>query len=296
MSSMSRGFLVFFAVMFGSCVTAAAQDRVRDASDPGGDARGVDPYQFVNWEDPHVHPMDMTPNGQLLLVVNTPDNRLEVFSILSGVPMHHRSIPVGVDPVSVRARSNTEAWVVNHISDTVSIVSLISGSVVRTLKTRDEPCDVVFAGGIGPAATRAFVSCSQANTVQVFDLSDLGAAPTNIPIVGEDPRAMGVSPDGSRVYVAVFESGNRSTVLGGGIDPNNNTLAFPPNVVNDPTGPYGGVNPPPNAGASFVPPIAVAGPPRVSLIVKKNAANQWMDDNGGNWTTMVNGPAVGGRA
>ncbi|MBX3402837.1 MAG: hypothetical protein KF699_05410 [Phycisphaeraceae bacterium] len=289
-----RMFLGFVAAALGLGAVAAAQDRVREVAETGGEARGVDPFQFVNWEDPHVHPMDMTPNGQYLLVVNTPDNRLEVFSILSGVPVHQRSIPVGIDPVSVRARSNTEAWVVNHISDTVSIVNLISGSVVRTLKTRDEPCDVVFAGGVGPAATRAFVSCSQANTVQVFDLANLDAAPTNIPIVGEDPRALGVSPDGSRVYVAVFESGNKSTVLGGGIDDSGGTLAFPPNVVNDPAGPYGGVNPPPNVGASFVPPIAVAGPPRVSLIVKKNAANRWMDDNGGDWTTMVNGPAVGG--
>ena len=34
------------------------------------------------------------------------------------------AVPVGLDPVSVRARSNTEAWVVNHVSDSVSIVDL----------------------------------------------------------------------------------------------------------------------------------------------------------------------------
>lgn len=260
---------------------------------PESEPRGVDPFQFVNWENPHVHPMDLTQDGQRLLVVNTPDNRLEVFSVVSGVPVRERSVSVGVEPVSVRARSNTQAWVVNHISDTVSIVDLTTGNVVRTLKTRDEPCDVVFAGGVGPGATRAFVSCSQANTVQVFNLANLDAAPVNIAILGEDPRAMGVSPDGSRVYAAVFESGNRSTVLGGGID-GGGTLAFPPNVVNDPSGPWGGVNPPPNAGSSFVPPIAVPNPPRVSLIVKKNGAGRWMDDNGGDWTVMVSGPAVGG--
>ncbi len=32
---------------------------------------------FVNWENAHVHPLDLTPDGQSLLAVNTADNRLE---------------------------------------------------------------------------------------------------------------------------------------------------------------------------------------------------------------------------
>ncbi len=296
--------IVALGCVFAAGLTASAQllespgsIKRTEAGGGGGEdgvgVRGPGAAQFVNWEDPHVHPLDMTPDGQLLLAVNTPDNRLEVFSIASGVPVRVRSIPVGVDPVSVRARSGTEAWVVNHISDTVSIVDLVAGNVVRTLKTRDEPCDVVFAGGVGPGATRAFVSCSQANVVQVFDLSNLAATLAEVAILGEDPRAMAVSADGSRVIVAVFESGNHSTVLGGG-SATTTTIGFPPNVVNDTSGPWAGANPPPNAGAAFVPPIAVANPPRVSLIVKKDAQGRWMDDNGGNWTTMVSGPAEPG--
>ena len=35
----------------------------------------------------------------------------------------------------------------------------------------------------------------------------------------------------------------------------------------------------------------------MSLIVRKNAAGQWLDDNGGNWTNLVSGPsaALSGR-
>jgi len=55
-------------------------------------------------------------------------------------------VPVGVDPCSVRAFSPTEAWVCNNISDSVSLVDLPSRRVRATLKTADEPCDVVFAG------------------------------------------------------------------------------------------------------------------------------------------------------
>src|SRR5262245_62557716 len=101
--------------------------------------------------------MDITPDGSKLLVVNLADNRLEVFDITSGSAVHTSAIPVGLDPVSVRARTNDEVWVVSHISDSVNIVSLSAANVVATVRTDDEPCDVVFGG----TPQRAFVSCSQ---------------------------------------------------------------------------------------------------------------------------------------
>ncbi len=248
---------------------------------------------FVNWENAHVHPLDMTPDGTRLLAVNTADARLEVFDISSGSPVHLVSIPVGVDPVSVRAFSDTEVWVANHISDSVSIVDLTSMNVRATITTKDEPADIVFAGN----PLRAFVTCSQENVIQVFDPGNLAAAPVEVAILGEDPRAMAVSPDGSTVYTAVFESGNGTTSLGGGADVG--VIVFPPNVVNEAQGPYGGVNPPPNDGASFDPAQngANPAPPRVGMIVKKDAAGAWMDDNGGDWTNLVSGPqaALSGR-
>ena len=101
------------------------------------------------------------------------------------------SVPVGMEPVAVGVRSNAEVWVVNHLSDSVSIVSLASSPprVVRTLLVGDEPRDIVFAG---PARTRAFVTCAhrgqnvpfdpQLQTpgvgradVWVFDATDLGS-------------------------------------------------------------------------------------------------------------------------
>lgn len=243
---------------------------------------------FVNFESPPVHPISLTPDQTKLLAVNLADARLEVFELQAGLPVPSGSVPVGYDPVSVRARTNAEAWVVNHISDTISIIDLTTLRVVTTLKTDDEPCDVVFAG----SPQRAFVSCSQANTILVFDPTNLTVAPIRIPVLAEDPRAMAVSPDGNWVYAAAFESGNRSTILGGGIDEAfSGTLAFPPNIVNDPTGPWGGMNPPPNDGAMFTPALApwVPTPPKVGMIVRKDDADQWLDDNGGNWTSMVSG-------
>ncbi|MCA8959253.1 MAG: hypothetical protein KDC38_02020 [Planctomycetes bacterium] len=242
---------------------------------------------FVNWETPHVHPLDRS--GDLLLAVNTADDRLEIFDVASATAVPLDSVPVGLDPVSVRA-FGAQAWVVNHVSDSISVIDLPTRTLVATLRTGDEPCDVAFAG----TTPKAFVTCSQVNQVWVFDPSDLAAAPTVLDIEGEDPRALAVSPDGSTVYAAIFESGNRSTVLGGGLAVSA-TLSFPPNAVSSPLGPYGGVNPPPNSGTSFDPPIAAGlpTPPAVGLIVKQDEFGLWMDDNGGDWTELVTGPLAG---
>src|SRR5262245_9301714 len=160
---------------------------------------------FVNWETPHVHPLDLTPDGARLLAVNTADNRLEIFTVTSAGLIHTGAVTVGLDPVSVRARTNSEAWVINHVSDTVSVVNLSTLNVVRSFHPGDEPTDVVFAGN----PTRAFVCVSQENKVRVYDPDDVGAPIATIPIQGEDPRAL--ATDGSSVYAAIFESGNRTT-------------------------------------------------------------------------------------
>src|SRR5262245_20526433 len=93
----------------------------RPADGSGGAEAGMDPRStnggLVNWENAHVHPLDLTPDHGTLLAVNTPDNRLEVFNVDAGGITRRGAIQVGLDPVSVRARTNTEIWVINHVSD-----------------------------------------------------------------------------------------------------------------------------------------------------------------------------------
>ena len=66
---------------------------------------------FVNFEVPPVHPLDLNPNGSLLAVCHTADNRVLLYSMASGTPVQTAAIPVGLDPVSVRWRTTTELWV-----------------------------------------------------------------------------------------------------------------------------------------------------------------------------------------
>lgn len=229
---------------------------------------------WPNWESPHVHPLELTPDGTRLLAVNTADQRLEVFSVSAtdGALSRLASIRVGVEPVSVRARGNGEAWVVNHLSDSLSIVDLTTLTVQRTLSVGDEPRDLVFAG----TPRRAYVSLGAANQVRVFDPANPTAAPTVIALQGEEPRALAVSPDGNTVYVGFFESGNL-------------TGAVRQQDVSNAAGPYGGQNPPPNAGATFDPPMAagLAAAPAVAQIVRRDAAGAWRDDNGRDWSAFV---------
>ncbi len=233
---------------------------------------------LVNYETPHVHPIDLTPDGTTLVAVNTAAHRLEVFNVSGAAPVQTMSIPVGIDPVSVRARTDDEVWVVNHLSDTVSIVDLTRGVVVETLSTDNEPADVVFANG------RAFITASEANAVNVYTLADLAVAPQRLSIAGEDPRSLAVSADGTTVYAAIFESGNGTTALAGQGSVNAN------DVVSRFDSPYQGQNPPPNNGSSFDPPLNPGiTTPRTAMIVRENAAGRWVDDNGGDWSRFVDG-------
>lgn len=217
----------------------------------------------------------------IIFSISMKADSIEVFSLENGTPTLEKTIAVGIDPVSVRARSNSEIWVVNQISNSVSVVDLNAGVVIATLKTDNEPFDVVFAGN----PLRAFVSCSEANAINVFSTTNLDASRHKIAILGEDPRGLAVSNDGLTVYAAIFESGNGTTTLNG------RPVVDASDVVSRPEGPYQGQNPPPNNGNSFNPPInsSIGTPPRVSMIVKKDTSGNWMDDNGGDWSIFESG-------
>ena len=161
---------------------------------------------FANFEGRQTNPIRLSPDGKLLLAVNTADARLSVFNLTQSPPLLAQEIPVGIEPVSVRPRTNDEVWVVNELSDSVSIVSIGSGMVTDTIYVKDEPADVVFANNL------AFVSVAGNNEVRVYDTAT-HALVTTIPLTGQQPRALAVSADATKVYVAFAESGNGTTLI-----------------------------------------------------------------------------------
>ena len=163
---------------------------------------------FVNFEGKQVSPVRVSPDGTRLFAVNTPDARLSVFDISNpNNPILIAEIPVGIEPVSVNPRSSDEAWVVNEVSDSISIVSVSRRIVVDTIYVQDEPGDVVFAGG------KAFVTRGRRNDVRVFDVVTHLPVGAPILLVGENPRAITVNSNETRIYVAMALSGNRTTII-----------------------------------------------------------------------------------
>ncbi|MCI0453147.1 MAG: hypothetical protein L0Z51_12315, partial [Candidatus Latescibacteria bacterium] len=213
---------------------------------------------LTHFESPPVHPVEMSPTGNRLFVTHTADHRLVVFEVNANPPKKIAEVMVGLEPVTVRARSQNEVWVVNQVSDDISIVDVLTGRVVRTLLVGDEPTDVVFA------ADRAFVCVSQEDIIRVYDLSDLTAAPVEIPLEMSDPRSLALSPDGSTVYVCALDGQNKTTLVPTEVVSANGGLPAP--------------NPPMNP--------ARAAPPDVGLIVKHDGGN-WLDEIGRNWNAFL---------
>src|SRR5213594_237938 len=251
---------------------------------------------FVNFESGQVRPLARAPDGNRLFAVNTPDNRLAVFDITTGGLALVTEVVVGLEPVAVAVRTNlagrTEAWVVNHLSDSVSIVEVdptdpTRSRVTQTLLVGDEPRDLVFAGS---GHDRAFITCARRGQnrfpsdpaggpqittagvgradVWVFAANNLSAALGGTPLAivqlfGDAPRGLAASPDGSAVYAAVLDSGNRTT-------------AITEQVVSA----NGGLPPPP--------PGSTPGAPSTGLIVRFDpATGHWEDEIGRNWSASV---------
>ena len=92
---------------------------------------------YVNFEGKQTNPVRVSPDGTRLFVVNTPGASVSVFDLADPAkPELIAEIPVGIEPVSVNPRSSDEVWVVNEVSDSVSVVSVSQGIVVATLPAK----------------------------------------------------------------------------------------------------------------------------------------------------------------
>ena len=164
-----------------------------------------------------------------------------------------------MEPISVAALSDSEACVVNTLSDDISIVNLNTLHVRATVRGGDEPGDVVFAG----SPLRAYVSVSQEDRIAVLDPASL-APVASIPVGGRMPRALARKADGSSVYAAMMEANNRTSILSAARLPNDSIPQdpdFPKDTLNGPA-------------------------PKTGLIVQEQP-DGWYDAYGNLWSSKI---------
>lgn len=193
---------------------------------------------YTLFESDPVRPIAASPDGSALAVANTPEGTVDLFDITPAGLRPLGSVPVGVEPVAVAWNGDGELWVVNHVSDSVSIVDFDprvrhnrrrpAGGVVRTLHVGDEPRDIVITGGrayittahrgqAGPDPQLGTPGIGRAD-VWVFPVAGERVSMAGIPLTiitlfTDTPRALAVSPDGGTVYAAGFRTGNRTTTV-----------------------------------------------------------------------------------
>jgi len=213
---------------------------------PNNPSDKVDPAaNYTLFEVDPVRPVATLANSGLVLVTNTNDDFLELLEPRDQGVRRCGAVQVGMRPVAVAVihewRHDAEVWVVNHLSDSISVVELdtddCTGSVAQTLQVGDEPRDIVVTE-TAAQQRRVFVSTahrgqhhpldsarsgadlaapagakSQAGLadVLVFDPEHATAPLAVVNLFTDTPRALAVGQ--GVVYAAGFHTGNRTSAV-----------------------------------------------------------------------------------
>jgi YVTN family beta-propeller protein len=198
---------------------------------------------YTLFEADPVRPVAVLENSGLVAVTNTFDDYLELLRPVGAGLEACGAVAVGLRPVAVAVidedGEHAELWVVNHLSDSVSVIHVDTeqcrGEVTKTLQVGDEPRDVVVTK-TSAGEPRVFVTSAHrgqqhallgARTavdlvtppsekeqrgladVFVFDPQAPNVPLSVINLFGDTPRALAVGPHA--VYAAGFHTGNRTT-------------------------------------------------------------------------------------
>lgn len=155
----------------------------------------------------------LSPDGQFLYIVveraSADPAKVRIFDTRTGVFLTTPDITVGHTSISNRTalaltQDGTRALVTNAPDNSISVVDLVSGNVT-SISVGAPPGDVA----ISQDGTRAYALSRTGRSVSVIDLNGNVVVGAPILISGTDPSpvALGLTPQGDRLYVAVNEDG-----------------------------------------------------------------------------------------
>ncbi len=166
---------------------------------------------------PHVNPI--VSSGYFVYATNTPSDTVDVIDPTTRAVVAR--INVGIDPVALAVRpGDTELWVSNHVSDSISVIDIDPRSptlhqVIATVQAFengglvtdfDEPTGIAFAG-----RNKAYVALGPDNEIVAIDARNYSVL-GRLPVQAQDPRAIAVR--GERLFVVSFESNNQTQISG----------------------------------------------------------------------------------
>ena len=154
---------------------------------------------FTNFETEPVHPLALSADERYLYALNTADDRLEIFDAQGETLRSLGETTVGLRPVALALCGN-DVWVVNHLSDSVSVVDVSNPRrprVVHTLQVGDEPRGIVISG---PKHDHVFVATAKRGEsltpaidraeIWIFETARPQAPAKILTLFGTKPRAL----------------------------------------------------------------------------------------------------------
>lgn len=141
--------------------------------------------------------IEITPNGYLLLALNTQSSELTFISTLNQKNLG--AINVGQMPSDIVIKKNNRtAYVSNRMSNTISVVDIGQRKVVDTMSTPDGPTGLALSAD----ETLLYAANAKDNSISIFDLkTHQKLEDIRLPLEVEFPGAIVLLPDGKSLLV-----------------------------------------------------------------------------------------------
>jgi YVTN family beta-propeller protein len=145
-------------------------------------------------------PIAISPDDRWVWSVNPDNDSVSVFYATGEQTQKVAAITVGKEPWCVAITpNNLKAYVTNMASGTVSVISSLTRTVIRTIPVGTEP----FGCALTPDGRKLYVANQSSNSVTVIDTL-FDRVIRTIVGVGAKPHGIAVNAEGTRVFVTQF--------------------------------------------------------------------------------------------